>query len=197
MLAGLVPGYCTKPGQGKAGAKPSGPARRRNIAARAPGYFAAIPGRMLTVSRPQIYATMGEVRDAIAETRPDDMNRLIRPERKLPMSGHPAFRPHPGYLAWHREHQFKRFRTFTQLPRLADLNRNQPHNVLPVSDISIKLTVRIIKPAWGEMENGKCQAVQRSAKCRNSQPRPRQRDGAEPIAPRSPGRRPGADPPRR
>ena len=48
------------------------------------------------------------MRDTIVEIRPDDLNRLIRPERKLPMSGHPAFRPHPRYLAWHREHQFKR-----------------------------------------------------------------------------------------
>ena len=31
------------------------------------------------------------MRDAIVETRPDDVNRLIRPEWKLPMSGHPAF----------------------------------------------------------------------------------------------------------
>lgn len=29
----------------------------------------------------------------------DDMDRLIRPERKLLMPGHPAFEPHPGYLA--------------------------------------------------------------------------------------------------
>jgi len=39
---------------------------------------------------------------------PDDMDRLIRPEGKLLLPGHPAMQPHPGYLAWHREHLFKR-----------------------------------------------------------------------------------------
>lgn len=39
---------------------------------------------------------------------PDDMNRLIRPERRLLSPHHPAARPHPAYLQWHREHQFKR-----------------------------------------------------------------------------------------
>ena len=39
---------------------------------------------------------------------PDAMDRLIRPERKILAPGHPAFRPHPGYLGWHREHVFKR-----------------------------------------------------------------------------------------
>mgnify|MGYP005854302825 FL=1 len=38
---------------------------------------------------------------------PNDMDRLIRPERTLLVPDQPAFRPHPGYLAWHREHQFK------------------------------------------------------------------------------------------
>jgi len=39
---------------------------------------------------------------------PDEMGRLIRPERKLLMPGHPGLRPHPAYLQWHREKQFKR-----------------------------------------------------------------------------------------
>jgi len=38
---------------------------------------------------------------------PDDMGRLIRPERKLLLPSHPAIQPHPGYLAWHRDHCFK------------------------------------------------------------------------------------------
>ena len=38
---------------------------------------------------------------------PDTMDRLIRPERKILAPEHPAFRPHPGYLGWHREHVFK------------------------------------------------------------------------------------------
>ena len=48
-----------------------------------------------------------DVRNAIAATRPDDMNWLIRPGRKLLRLGRPAFRPHPGYLAWHRNNCFK------------------------------------------------------------------------------------------
>ena len=85
-----------------------------------PAGFFQIPDAGLISAQGAINPVMlsPEVRDTIAETRPDDMNRLIRPERKLPMPDHPAFRPHPGYLAWHRELQFKRFRTFTQLPRL-------------------------------------------------------------------------------
>ena len=39
---------------------------------------------------------------------PDDMSRLIRPESRLLMPDHPALRPHPAYLQWHRENQFKR-----------------------------------------------------------------------------------------
>ena len=39
---------------------------------------------------------------------PDDMGRLIRPEHRLKLPDHPAMRPHPAYLRWHREHQFKR-----------------------------------------------------------------------------------------
>lgn len=39
---------------------------------------------------------------------PDDMDRLIRPERKILPPEHPAFLPHPAYLGWHREHVFKR-----------------------------------------------------------------------------------------
>lgn len=39
---------------------------------------------------------------------PDEMGRLIRPERRILTPEHPAFRPHPGYLAWHRGHVFKR-----------------------------------------------------------------------------------------
>ena len=39
---------------------------------------------------------------------PDDMGRLIRPERKLLVPAHPGFRPHPRYLDWHRAHVFKR-----------------------------------------------------------------------------------------
>ncbi len=39
---------------------------------------------------------------------PDEMGRLIRPERRLLLPQQPAFRPHPAYLQWHRENQFKR-----------------------------------------------------------------------------------------
>lgn len=39
---------------------------------------------------------------------PDEMGRLIRPERTLLLPGHPGFRPHRRYLDWHRDHVFKR-----------------------------------------------------------------------------------------
>ena len=39
---------------------------------------------------------------------PGEMDRLIRPERKILTPEHPAFQPHPGYLGWHRHHVFKR-----------------------------------------------------------------------------------------
>ncbi|TQE98119.1 MAG: restriction endonuclease [Spiribacter salinus] len=39
---------------------------------------------------------------------PDEMGRLIRPERRLLLPPNPAYRPHPAYLQWHRENQFKR-----------------------------------------------------------------------------------------
>lgn len=39
---------------------------------------------------------------------PNDMDRLIRPERKLLLPDHFAMQPHPGYLDWHRQNCFKR-----------------------------------------------------------------------------------------
>lgn len=38
---------------------------------------------------------------------PDDLGRLIRPERKLLLPTQPALRPHPEYLRWHRNQVFK------------------------------------------------------------------------------------------
>lgn len=38
---------------------------------------------------------------------PDDVDRLIRPDRKLLLPDHPEWRPHATYLKWHREHRFK------------------------------------------------------------------------------------------
>jgi len=38
---------------------------------------------------------------------PDDLEKLIRPERKLILPYHPEHRPHTTYLKWHREHRFK------------------------------------------------------------------------------------------
>lgn len=38
---------------------------------------------------------------------PDDLDKLIRPERKLILPHHPEHRPHTTYLKWHREHRFK------------------------------------------------------------------------------------------
>lgn len=38
---------------------------------------------------------------------PDDLDRLIRPERKLILPDHPEWRPHTTYLKWHRENRFK------------------------------------------------------------------------------------------
>ena len=39
---------------------------------------------------------------------PDEMGRMVRPERKILTPEHPAFQPHPGYLGWHRDNVFKR-----------------------------------------------------------------------------------------
>ena len=39
---------------------------------------------------------------------PDDLERLLVPERKLLLPDPPKWRPHPTYLGWHREHVFKR-----------------------------------------------------------------------------------------
>lgn len=38
---------------------------------------------------------------------PDDLDRLIRMERKLILPKHPEWRPHTTYLTWHRENRFK------------------------------------------------------------------------------------------
>jgi putative restriction endonuclease len=38
---------------------------------------------------------------------PDDLDKLIRPERQLMLPGQPAWRPHTTYLKWHRENRFK------------------------------------------------------------------------------------------
>jgi putative restriction endonuclease len=38
---------------------------------------------------------------------PDDLDKLIRPERRLIIPGNAAWRPHSTYLKWHRENQFK------------------------------------------------------------------------------------------
>lgn len=39
---------------------------------------------------------------------PDDLEKLILPNRKLRVPANPDLRPHATYLAWHREHCFKR-----------------------------------------------------------------------------------------
>ena len=39
---------------------------------------------------------------------PDDLSRLLRPERRLSLPRDAEDRPHPAFLAWHREHVFKR-----------------------------------------------------------------------------------------
>jgi len=38
---------------------------------------------------------------------PDELDKLIRPERMLALPEAPELRPHPTYLRWHREHCFK------------------------------------------------------------------------------------------
>lgn len=38
---------------------------------------------------------------------PDDLDKLIRPERELILPAQPAWRPHTTYLKWHRENRFK------------------------------------------------------------------------------------------
>lgn len=38
---------------------------------------------------------------------PDDLDKLILPERKLRVPANPDLRPHTTYLAWHRDHCFK------------------------------------------------------------------------------------------
>ena len=38
---------------------------------------------------------------------PDDLDKLIRPERQLLLPAQPAWRPHTTYLKWHRENRFK------------------------------------------------------------------------------------------
>lgn len=38
---------------------------------------------------------------------PQDLDKLIRPERKLVVPDAPELRPHPKYLQWHRDHCFK------------------------------------------------------------------------------------------
>lgn len=38
---------------------------------------------------------------------PDDLDKLIRPDRRLAVPHAPELRPHPTYLGWHREHCFK------------------------------------------------------------------------------------------
>ncbi len=39
---------------------------------------------------------------------PDEIERFIRPKRKILTPNHPGLRPHSGYLHWHRENVFKR-----------------------------------------------------------------------------------------
>lgn len=39
---------------------------------------------------------------------PDDLDRLIVPDRRLMLPQDESQRPHPTYLSWHREHRFKR-----------------------------------------------------------------------------------------
>lgn len=39
---------------------------------------------------------------------PDELDKLILPERKLRVPANPDLRPHATYLAWHRDHCFKR-----------------------------------------------------------------------------------------
>jgi len=39
---------------------------------------------------------------------PDDLPRLLRPDRKIRVPEQPEDRPHPEFLAWHRENVFKR-----------------------------------------------------------------------------------------
>jgi putative restriction endonuclease len=38
---------------------------------------------------------------------PDELDKLILPERKLRVPTNPDLRPHATYLAWHRNHCFK------------------------------------------------------------------------------------------
>jgi putative restriction endonuclease len=39
---------------------------------------------------------------------PDDLDKLILPDRRLIVPKNPDWRPHPVYLRWHRERRFKR-----------------------------------------------------------------------------------------
>jgi putative restriction endonuclease len=38
---------------------------------------------------------------------PEDLGRLIQPNKQLILPSRPEWRPHPNYLQWHREHVFK------------------------------------------------------------------------------------------
>ena len=38
---------------------------------------------------------------------PDDLDKLILPDKRLMVPANPDWRPHPVYLRWHREHLFK------------------------------------------------------------------------------------------
>lgn len=38
---------------------------------------------------------------------PDDLDKLIRTDRRLALPNAPELSPHPTYLRWHREHCFK------------------------------------------------------------------------------------------
>lgn len=38
---------------------------------------------------------------------PDDLDKLILPDKRLIVPDNPEWRPHPVYLRWHREHRFK------------------------------------------------------------------------------------------
>lgn len=38
---------------------------------------------------------------------PDDLDKLILPDKRLIVPDNPDWRPHPTYLRWHREHRFK------------------------------------------------------------------------------------------
>ena len=68
------------------------------------------PGKAPEAAAEGLPAAPGESMEVLVSPQglPDDLGRLLHPDRRLLMPDAPELQPHPAFLGWHRENVFKR-----------------------------------------------------------------------------------------